>query len=275
MDSFDIVILAGQSNAEGNGVSTDKEPIVIDDAFELDDANQYEILLHEDGSYRGLKLVMPVETVIKPLQERLCNSTYFSDLSLSFAKQYIESGLLKEGRKLLVVKAAIGGTGFALNQQGVGNVLYERLLQMTNKALSLNKDNRIVAFLWHQGEHDAFENAKFDDKERYDFYYQKLKEQFQCYRNEFSQFTFPIITGGICDDWKNGYLHQCLAIESATKDVCKEIGFADFVSVEGLHSNHQDLDNSPDDIHFSKKSQNMLGKRYFALYQELIQKNLH
>lgn len=39
------------------------------------------------------------------------------DFSLSFAKKYVESGMLKEGRKLLIVRTAVGGTGF---KRGIG-----------------------------------------------------------------------------------------------------------------------------------------------------------
>ena len=37
---------------------------------------------------------------------------------------------------------------------------------MINAGLSLNKNNRIVALLWHQGEHDTYENAQFSYDER-------------------------------------------------------------------------------------------------------------
>lgn len=267
---FDIIVLAGQSNAEGNGKSLDKHPLIIDNAYELDDVNEFGIKLKEDGSYGGLELKMPVETIVKQLQERKSGDAYYSDLSLYFAKKYIESGCLKNGRKLLVVKAAFGGTGFAFHQQGVGNILYERLIQMTKSALSLNEQSKIVAFLWHQGEHDAFENAQFSDQERYDFYYNNLKEQFSSFRNEFKQFNFPYITGGFCDEWKKDYLNQCIAVENATKDVCKDLGNSSFVDLSNLNSNHQDI-GTDDPIHFSKKSLKIIGEKYFEKFKLLIE----
>ena len=67
---FDIIIVAGQSNAEGNGVSLDAKPLVIPDAYEIIDKNKYGMKLKEDGSYDSLDFVYPVETIIRELQER-------------------------------------------------------------------------------------------------------------------------------------------------------------------------------------------------------------
>ena len=78
---FDIIIVAGQSNAEGNGVSLDARPLVIPDAYEIIDKNKYGMKLKEDGSYDSLDFVYPVETVI-------IDGIYNSDLSFSFVEQY-------------------------------------------------------------------------------------------------------------------------------------------------------------------------------------------
>ena len=195
--ALDIIILAGQSNAEGNGVSSSNKPIIVSDAYEIIDKNKYGMKLKEDGSYAGLDFVYPVETIIRELQERKVDGTYNSDLSLSFVECYKRSKFYSTDRKILVIKTGYGGSGFAFDQHGVGNPLYQRMIDMINIGLSLNKDNRIVAFLWHQGEHDAFENAQFSDEERYDYYYSNLLKEFLAVKEQYKQFRFPIRTGGL------------------------------------------------------------------------------
>ena len=66
---FDIIIVAGQSNAEGYGVSFDSAPLIIPDAYEIIDKNKYGMKLKADGSYDDLDFVYPVETIIQELQE--------------------------------------------------------------------------------------------------------------------------------------------------------------------------------------------------------------
>ena len=224
--------------------------------------------LKEDGSYDGLDFVYPVETIIRELQERKVNDTYNSDLSLSFVEEYKKSRFYSPDRKVLVIKAGYGGSGFAFDQQGVGNPLYIRTQDMINIGLSLNKNNRIVAFLWHQGEHDAYENPQFSDEERYEYYYSNLLKQFLAIREYYKQFDFPIITGGLCRGWKKQYPHQSEVIEKATIDVCKKIGNATFVSAPDLPTNEEVLHNGDND-HYCKESILILGRRYFKAFASL------
>ena len=265
---FDIIIVAGQSNAEGNGVSLDAKPLVIPDAYEIIDKNKYGMKLKEDGSYDSLDFVYPVETVIRELQERNIDGIYNSDLSLSFVEQYKKSRFYSPDRKILVIKTAYGGSGFAFDQHGVGNPLYRRMLDMINVGLSLNKNNRIVAFLWHQGEHDAFENAQFSYDERYEYYYSNLLKQFLAIREKYKQFDFPIITGGLCRDWKKRYMEQSEAVEKATVDACNKLGNAAFVVASDLPSNEETIHNGDLD-HFCKQSVLILGERYFEAFASL------
>ena len=265
---FDIIIVAGQSNAEGYGVSFEFEPLIIPDAYEIIDKNKYGMKLKTDGSYDDLDFVYPVETIIQELQERKVDDKYNSDLSLSFADQYRKSKFYSPERKILVIKTGYGGSGFAFDQHGVGNPLYKRMLDMINVGLSLNKDNRIVAFLWHQGEHDAFENAWFSYQERYDYYYSNLLKEFLAVREEYKQFDFPIITGEMCRDWKKRYVTESEAVEKATIDVCEKIGNAAFVRASDLPSNEEAIHNGDLD-HFCKKSILTLGERYFDAFASL------
>ena len=266
--NFDVVKLAGQSNAEGNGISSKNNPFIMPNAYEIIDKNKYGMKLKEDGSYDSLDFVYPVEVVIRELQERLDDGTYRADLSLGFVEEYKKSRFYSLNRKILVIKAGYGGSGFAFDQQGFGNPLYKRTLDMINIGLSLNKNNRIVAFLWHQGEHDTFENAQFSFDERYNYYYFNLLKQFLGFREEYKQFEFPFITGGLCRDWKKRYYTETEAVEKATIDVCEKIGNAAFVPTNDLPSNEEAIHNGDED-HFSKESILILGKRYFEAFASL------
>ena len=213
--------------------------------------------------------------VIKPLQIDFSRSPFrhtndgreVATLIPTFAHQYIKSGLLKENRKILVVQAASGGTGFARHEWGLGSLLYERLISLTDFALNANKENRIVAFLWHQGEHDAFENAHLSPKERYEFYYKNFLEQMQDYRARYG--NIPLVTGGFCDEWAELYRQQCDAVQNALIDCCKQLKNAKFVSAQGLLSNKGAGQNN-DNIHFCKKSLYELGQRYFNAYSDIL-----
>ena len=266
--AFDIIVVAGQSNAEGNGISLLDKPIIVSDAYEIIDKNKYGMKLKKDGSYAGLDFVYPVETIIRELQERKGDNTYSSDLSLSFVERYKQSKFYSPNRKMLVIKTGYGGSGFAFDQHGVGNPLYQRMLDMINVGLSLNKDNRIVAFLWHQGEHDAYANAWFTYKERYEDYYSNLLKMFLGFKEYYKQFDFPIITGGLCRDWVKRYKEQSKAVENATIDVCEKIGKARFVQASDLSGNAEEIHNGDLD-HFSKRSMLILGERYFDAFASL------
>ena len=271
--SYDIIILAGQSNAEGNGIRTaeDRE-IINENVYQLVDKNPARVYENEKGE-TILDIKMPTETVLEIAHDRkVGENRYIGDLSKSFAEKYIENGFLDEDRNLLIVKAAIGGTGFAKKQWGVGNPLSDRLFIMVDKALSLNKDNRIVAFLWHQGEHDAFENADFTAQERYEFYYKNFTEQIKAIRERYKEYDFPVITGEFVNDWADKNKTQCDAVEQATKDACLKIGNAATVSSEGLLSNDQKIHNG-DDIHFCGASLYELGVRYYNQFKNLKKKS--
>ena len=168
--AFDIIVIAGQSNAEGNGQKPDDKEFVSDKVFHLVDKNPIAVRVCEDKKV-VLDMVYPVEMVLEQAHERVVDGKKFADFSETFAKNYIDSGYLEEGRKILIVKAAVGGTGFARKEWGIGSKLYQRLLDMVNYALSLNEKNRIVAYLWHQGEHDCVENLTLNPDQLYNFYF--------------------------------------------------------------------------------------------------------
>lgn len=269
---FDIIILAGQSNAEGNGLSNSTEPTIIEDAYEALDLNGYKMELDMSKPFyeqAKLSFVFPTQIHIRSLQERLNgNKEPAADLTLSFVPLY-QKEFLDSDRKVIVVKAAIGGTGFARRQQGVNYDIHKRCLSMVDQVLELNPENRIVALLWHQGEHDAFEFPEKGNEKRYLDYKEAFLAQVRDLMNHYNNPKLPVVTGGFIEDWRHtGYHKQCLAIEKALQDSMVELGCGGFVSAEGLRSNKQDglFD---DNIHFSKASVLELGRRYFEAYKHI------
>jgi hypothetical protein len=133
----------------------------------------------------------------------------------------------------------------------------------------LGEDDRIVAFLWHQGEHDAFENAHLTPKERYDFYYSSLTDMITDIRNRCGS-SLPFIAGEFCHEWwdNDENVEQCNAVLSATADVCGSLPYSALASSLGLKSNNQSTGNG-DVIHFCRDSLVTLGQRYFDAYVKI------
>ena len=256
---YDIVIQAGQSNAEGVGVGK------IEDAYAPNDKVYY---------LTSKKKVehTPERVVIEFYDEPFClelakeiksGDLIVSDFSLYFSRKYIESGFLKEGRKLLIVRAGIGGTGFKKGNWGVNSMLHNKMLEMTDYALSLHKGNKVVAFLWHQGEHDAFERNEPNTFER------KLSEMVFGVRERYG--NIPFIAGDFVREWKQKNIELCTPIVEKIRRVTETVKNAGFVETEDLLSNNEKIGNG-DDIHFCRESLVFLGERYCKLYCNLIEK---
>ena len=271
-EKFDIIILAGQSNAQGHGMGPVEEPFVASDRimylcdnsnihFEKNEQGEDYLFLPEECQ-KSIRVAQEVGEFDKPDGQRVGN------LSLIFAKKYLNNGLLDDGRKLLIIHSAVGGTGFAKKQWGVGNVLYERLVDMTKVALELNPENRIVAILWHQGEHDAFENADMKYEDRSDFYYSSISSMFDDYFDRFSLKNVPIIAGGFCDEWYLKNKEACDAVIDGTKRFLQAVN-GRFVESAGLLSNNQKIHNY-DDIHFCRESLYILGEKYYSEFEAIL-----
>ena len=265
MCGYDIIILAGQSNAEGSGIGrVFKNYVPTPQIMELSDKNDA-IICDNDVIKGGLILTKPYEFVVEKATEKLVDGNLRGNLSHSFAEEYIKAGYLKEGRKVLIVKAAVGGSGFSRLQWGKGTELESRMFDMVDYALSLGENNKVVALLWHQGEHDAFEHSELKPKTKESFYFDK----FSYFVNEVIKRygKIPVITAGFTDEWSKDYLEHCNAVIKAMKKVVKLYGGA-FVDTKGLKSNNQDTQNG-DTIHFCRKALVELGKRYFKCYEKI------
>ena len=243
--AFDIIIQAGQSNAEGYGFGD------VENAYQPNPAVWY---LNNDFT-------------ISRAAELVVNNGVQSNFALSFAQRYIDNNLLSEGRELLILRCAVGGTGFLDNHWKLTDDLYLRMMEMIKTALSLNPSNRLVAFLWHQGENDAIDNAD------YDTHYNNLSTLLNSVINTFEVPNIPFIAGDFVHDWKDKNLSICEPVIKAIQSVCNNHTNGRFVESEGLKSNAQVIPtNHPlgwgdtDVIHFSRSSLYELGNRYFDAF---------
>ena len=140
------------------------------------------------------------------------------------------------------------------------SLLYRKLTELVDYALAMDKDNRVVAFLWHQGECDSVE------KNPPEIFGAQLKEQLLDARARYGE--MPIIAGDFVNDWKSKNLALCQPIITAIRKVLAELGRGAFVETADLLSNDQKIQNG-DDIHFCRQSQHILGRRYFEAFKNL------
>ncbi len=240
-ERFDIIIQAGQSNSQGCGRGDGHFPFVPNDRIWY---------LNGDGTYE-----QAAEQEIAPGDVR-------GNFSLSFAARYVKR-CLEPGRRLLIIRAAVGGTGFLDNRWGMKDDLYQNMILRTQEALRLGSENRLMALLWHQGETDAVLYASKD------LHYDNLANLATSVRARFSRKTLPFIAGDFVHHWKGQNEAICQPVIEAIKAVCNDIGGARFVETDGLSSNDQ-VTHDGDMIHFSRGALDELGGRYFEAYCDII-----
>ncbi len=97
---------------------------------------------------------------------------------------------------------------------------------MLDDALSLNKENRLVACLWHQGECDAYENAVLNKtpEEIKSLYIGHLTEFIKNLRKKYGDVTF--LAGGFAEEWSALYKAETDAVISAANAILPNTGSA-------------------------------------------------
>ena len=245
-DKFDIIIQAGQSNSEGYGFGP------VDDPYQPDGRMWY---LNQDGT-------------ISLAVEKVTNHGIQANFSRPFAREYVHAGRLAEDRKLLILRAGVGGTGFLDNRWKPADDLFLQMMEMIRTALALNPENRLVALLWHQGETDAGQHATYDQ------HYGHLSTLLRLVRETYNAPDLPFIAGDFVHDWKGKNLEACIPVVDAIRAVCGDCGHGGFVETADLKSNLQEDFPHPlgwaDDIHFSRRSIYQLGRRYFHAFTEIL-----
>ena len=264
-DKLDIIILAGQSNAEGYGLGACEDEYRPTPNILMMKDTDNQGYAKDEKSFVHFQMQMPRDYLIGIAEERFAPKGKIGCFALSFAREY-ERKHLAPDRRLLIIQSAVGATGFAKGLWGLGEILYERLCEMTSLALGMNPENRVVAVLWHQGEHDAVFKPRLSDEERFAAHSENLTRLIADFRSRFG--TSPFIMGGYTDEW-SATCERYKPILDAQLEMQKKFDLVGFASAEGLETNNQTLDNG-DKYHFSRNSLDILGKRYFAEYERLI-----
>ncbi|MBQ7642365.1 MAG: hypothetical protein IJS67_00535, partial [Clostridia bacterium] len=199
---LDIIVVAGQSNAAGCGLGETDDPYFPDkDILGLYDPQTLPMVAGDNG-YERVFVKEPWDFTVNVADEELCGDVKRANFGLFFAREYKRRGLLKEGRKILLVFTACGSTGFCSGHWGMGDSLYRRMLDMTDTALGLNKDNRLVAFLWHQGESESVYAVGTDPEKREKIHYKNLRRLLESVRARYALPDLPILAGGFSSEWR-------------------------------------------------------------------------
>ncbi len=271
MAKYDIIVLGGQSNAEGYGLGeVENEYVPNENILWLNDDSKPRFEKNERTGKDEFVIDYPSEFIVKIAEEPInAVGQKLGKFFFIFAKRYYEKYLIHTDRKVLIVNSAVGGTGFRDNQWGVEQerLLYKRMKDMTSYALSLHEETRIVALLWHQGECDSFENADWSVDKRYEMHKSHLTTMLNDFERVFKCKNLPMIAGKFCDEWYLKNKMPCDAVLKAIEEVfCKPSRRV--VETSGLKSNNQEIKND-DDIHFCRSSTYALGEKYFDAYEKI------
>lgn len=272
---FDIIVVAGQSNAGqgGMGAFTDtmENPAADERIFQFDEARVPQL-----AAATRLQQGVATDALRHFGREAKENSM---GLAIPFARRYAAENLTS-GRAILIVPCAYGGTsilkwlGEIYTPATYPSGLYKALVARVRSALELGSNNRIVAFLWHQGEADLVFSIRghhlMDDA----MYEAKLTNFFYRFRKEFpSDPPFPIIAGELAPElFAND--HDRLSIKHRFNSAIHTALLGDVsggvASSQGLLSNFPSYTSDPGEaVHFASSALVTFGERYYDSWKQL------
>lgn len=263
-NAIPLVIIAGQSNADGRVPYTSAPEWLSDNDYSLEnfsmwtgtDFAEYNVRTNNGASVSSGGDGTGVDKF---------------GFDVFFAKEFVE----KYG-ELYAIKQAIGGVGFEdyTNRSNVnytwcpfiGRIEEEYGVEVTYCVLSLiekynralawaeanNKTLLPVAILWHQGEHEA--SSQFIPK-----YKNNLECALSFLRGVFGMPEIPIISGDIIKDY-NSYAPS---VNEILHDVGDEDSHMRVVSMEGHYTS------LGDDLHYDAAACEYLGGKMFDYYEEI------
>lgn len=269
VSGYDIIIIAGQSNAvgQGNGPFSDrnaKAPIDsrIVQIGRIGASNMQVIPVgyREDGIlHDGLHhWLVPERDLLE-------------GFGLTFARLYVRYRL-EPGRNVMLIPAGYGGRSIRYWMDGSSLPLYPDMMDRIAAARALPGDNRIVAFLWQQGASDVVATYEHDPEMNPEIYRQDLTEVMGKVRTDLGLPQLPITAGHFVPSWlagnptRSAIKHQ---FEQVITDVMSAIGSARVVSSNGLTSN-ADIGVPTGTGHFNAASQVIFGQRYYKSWSNIV-----
>jgi hypothetical protein len=272
-DGYDVILIAGQSNAVGFGCGpytpefTDQDGRIFQIKPDLSIVPAADPLFHRDGSNRV-------------------------GFGMAFARLYARA-FSSDLRKVLIVPVARAATSIiqwddideGIDFSGAGTPfasdtteLWRGMTRRLTHALGAGSGrNRLVAVLWHQGESDYnYINDATSNIHRHmgstDVYRRHLQSLAEALRRQVpSAAAAPFLIGELPRFWAevspHGHPALLARFNAALADAAAEIGLAAVVSSEGLVSGA--AFECADRYHFSAMSQTEFGRRFFQAYQGL------
>lgn len=238
---YDIIIVAGQSNAADYGGTT-PSPATYDFAnprvlqYAASGSELYNIIL---GS-NPLKFPSPdISNGVGP--------------GMSFAREWVKRVPLN--RSALIVPAAIGSTSLVGGPWAVGGTYYTQTINLANSARSAAGPNsKIVAIIWVQGEGDSVANRT---QAEYATAFDAMIAGFRA--NIVGAANVPVIVGSMTPEWRNVPNGTSRLIHAAHEATPSRIANSFFV--DGPTGVHEGQGAPAAGIHYTAKEQRLIGKR--------------
>ena len=245
---YDVYLVIGQSNMAGRGEMTESDKDVIPGVYILDDRDSIVPASAPLNIYSSVRKKKEIQGV---------------NPSVSFCKVVSE----KTSRKILLVVNARGGTSIERWMKDYkGTVrysakvdgperdgmlipsLYEEAVRRARIAMQYGQ---LKGILWHQGESNS-------DKDASKQYLSQLNRFVTDLRNDLNAPDVPFVAGEIYEGYKNAvYFNRQI------RKISRKIDNAYCVSSKGCTSN-------PDNLHFSRDGQILLGERYAAIILDKV-----
>jgi len=232
--TYQIVVVAGQSNAVGHG------PIIPE--WEIDATGIFQLGRHGTTN-------LAILPAVEPLAHWEAGGTGFALEAVSLMRS-------ADPRDYLIIPAALGGTGFVDNMWNPGDPLYRDLVQRVRYVLHAYPGSTVRAVLWHQGESEWVEA----DDGYNDAFPLQLETMIAALIAEAGMpENVPFLVGGLAPEFEATVSPNpsevLLAVTHRRPMTC-------FVPSDQLITT--------DGIHLDKGSLKWLGDRYFEQYQNCI-----
>lgn len=257
-DVYDIVIVAGQSNAQGNGLEyfvpnysgmvreTIDEPLYKDPYFQNDKVNSApagnDALRNKIYQLTKDNSVTIASDPIDHFPETLVKYKHNPHgFGIPFARQYVK----EKNKKVLLLGCAMGSTaylyygpangGSAVSGKNFGwqegdpskplcdekncSLFKMSKLRLDNLATKVSPKSRVVAILWHQGENDY--RSISNNRSNYKNGVSNMLKNLRAYaKTKFSSSdtNFPILLGGLSPKEKDYYSRMTPVIQELVNE---------------------------------------------------------
>jgi len=233
---YDIIIVAGQSNAIGSGVRNVCDSTSLPDCPRVDlrknsssnraitnipnryDSTNPRIKQFSSENDPSASNSNKIIDMSEPLQHFNYRNIASVSFAFSFAKEYLARNNIGSRQVLIVGCAWSGASMFPsgsvfwrkpVAEDSIANSLYSKTvqrLQNVKNQLAPTNNSKVVAFLWHQGETNTTYSVSSESNKNN--YKSALKDSLigmrtniiPIFRNSNSGYNFPILLGGLSYD---------------------------------------------------------------------------